>query len=120
MKLLKLKYLNMKYFLTLIILIIGFTGLYFLENKPQRNDSSANQSVVQDPDSVIRYISENISSLSPEKEQLGGTFYVTNITLDSGSGVVQYEYGHNAHSAKFEYSYTSDVKVAVSNFLLVE
>lgn len=54
--------------------------------------------------SVQEYISQNISEISPVKEQLGGKFYVTNIEAGEGTGTVSYEDGHNAYVADFTYS----------------
>jgi len=60
----------MKYIFIIIIVTIGSVGFYFLD----RDDAPAQEDVssveIQNPDSVIKYISENISSLSPETEQL--------------------------------------------------
>jgi len=110
----------MKYFLIILILLIGTTGLYFLDKSPEPSINEEPQVVVQNPDSVIKYVSENISKLSPEKEQVGGTFFVTNITLDLGTGNVEYEDGHNAYVAKFEYKYGSEEEILITNFVLVE
>src|SRR3989338_139616 len=60
--------------------------------------------------SVKSYVSQNISNLSPEKAVLGGTFYVTEITVEEGRGVVQYEDGHIALVADFTYT-VSDERV---------
>ncbi len=52
--------------------------------------------------SVEDYVRQNISTLSPEKEVLGGTFYVTEIRVDDdGTGEVHYEDGHIALVADF-------------------
>lgn len=61
--------------------------------------------------SVEEYVSRNISKLSPEKEVLGGKFYVTKIEAHGGAGTVEYEDGHNAFTADF--TYTVDEKGAV-------
>jgi hypothetical protein len=53
--------------------------------------------------SIEQYVSQNISELSPEKEVLGGTFYVTKIEANAGTGTVEYEDGHNAFVADFTY-----------------
>ncbi len=54
--------------------------------------------------SVEEYIKANISELSPVKESLGGTFYVTEIEARAGAGIVSYEDGHSAYTADFTYS----------------
>ena len=52
--------------------------------------------------SVEDYVRANISTISPEKEVLGGTFYVTEISVgEDGTGSVAYEDGHNAYEADF-------------------
>ncbi len=52
--------------------------------------------------SVEEYVRQNISTLSPEPAVLGGTFYVTEISVgDDGTGVVHYEDGHIALVADF-------------------
>ncbi len=52
--------------------------------------------------SVEEYVKQNISTLSPEKEVLGGTFYVTEISVgEDGTGEVHYEDGHIALVADF-------------------
>jgi len=43
------------------------------------------------------YIKAHVSELSPEKEVLGGKFYITNIVFENaGNAVVEYEDGHIA------------------------
>lgn len=53
--------------------------------------------------SIEDYVSQNISALSPEKEVLGGQFYVTAIEAEDGRGTVSYEDGHIAFTADFTY-----------------
>ncbi len=64
---------------------------------------------------IEKYVTENISSLSPEKATLGGTFYVTDIEAAGGRGVVEYEDGHNAYVADFEY-FIDKYGITVSSF----
>ncbi|MES3031147.1 MAG: hypothetical protein V4697_01900 [Patescibacteria group bacterium] len=54
------------------------------------------------------YVRENISTLSPVKEQVGGKFFVTEIEANDGSGFVSYEDGHNAYTADFTYTYEEE------------
>ena len=69
---------------------------------------------------ILDYLKKNISTLAPEKEVLGGTFYVTEFTrLDSTSGIVEYEDGHNAYKAKVIFSLDDDDNIAVTSFVLV-
>ncbi|MFZ2151970.1 MAG: hypothetical protein WAV09_02560 [Minisyncoccia bacterium] len=68
---------------------------------------------------ILDYLKKNISTLAPEKEVLGGTFYVTEFTrLDSTSGIVEYEDGHNAYKAKVVFSLHDDDNIAVTSFVL--
>lgn len=62
------------------------------------------------------YVRLNISLLSPVKEQLGGTFYVTSIETHGGTGTVSYEDGHNAYTADFTYTVDDDGRPAVASF----
>lgn len=108
----------MKYILTLLLLIvISFGAYYFVDKKNTTTDTTI---IRENQDSVISYISKNISALSPEKESLGGNFYVTNITLGAGVGTVSYEDGHNAYNASFIYSYSEKGEVQIKDFVLTE
>ena len=102
----------------ILILAIGLFAFQSLERRPE--EPKTGDPEIQNPDSVTSYISKNISALSPEKEVLGGTFYVTNITFDAGSGTVQYEDGHNAYAANFTYEYKDSGEVEVTSFEMVE
>ncbi len=68
--------------------------------------------------SVESYVSRNISNLSPEKEVLGGTFYVTDINVADGKGVVQYEDGHNAYIADFTYEAADGTGIRINSFVV--
>ena len=60
---------------------------------------------------IEEYIRFNISDLSTTAnapEVLGGTFYITQIQAQNGSGTVSYEDGHNGYTADF--TYTTDEK----------
>lgn len=67
---------------------------------------------------IESYVRQRISDLSPEKEVLGGTFYVTKIETDSGRGTVEYEDGHNAFVADFTYLVGEDGKPSVTSFII--
>lgn len=76
-------------------------------------------STISEP-TILDYLKKNISTLAPEKEVLGGTFYVTEFTrLDSTSGIVEYEDGHNAYKAKVVFFLDDDNNIAVTSFVLV-
>lgn len=107
---------------TLIFILIvglGFVAFRFVD-RAQQEPVVQQDPEVQNPDSVAAYVSQNISALSPEKEVLGGKFYVTNIDFDSGSGMVEYEDGHNAYVANFTYIYKQNGEVEITGFELAE
>lgn len=50
------------------------------------------------------YIKAHLSELSPEKEVLGGKFFITKISFENaGTAVVEYEDGHNAYKARVSF-----------------
>lgn len=115
-------------FLIILLLIIFAVSAY------QKNDSVttpvANESVKKEsaePDQSIQhnpkitieeYIKDNISSLSSEKEVLGGKFYVTKVEAKDGNGVVEYEDGHIALVADFTYHYSDSGDVLIDTFVV--
>ncbi len=74
---------------------------------------------------VEKYLKENISDLSPEKEVLGGKFYVTSVSwVDNDSGIVAYEDGHIALIASFDYEILIDTlndtySVTIKDFTII-
>lgn len=65
---------------------------------------------------IEQYVRENISVLSPIKEQLGGQYYVTYIEAQEGKGTVYYEDGHNAYIADFVYHIDAKGFPLISSF----
>ena len=68
--------------------------------------------------SIESYVSQHIADLSPEKEVLGGHFYVTDIHAADGKGVVSYEDGHVAYTADFTYEATDQTGIHISSFTI--
>jgi hypothetical protein len=66
------------------------------------------------------YIKERISNLSPEKEVLGGTFYVTNISWENSKVTVTYEDGHIELVANAIVKRTEDGGISVLNFEILK
>jgi len=63
---------------------------------------------------VEDYIKNNLSTLSPEKEVLGGKFFVTGLSFQSSrQATVEYEDGHNMYTAEVTYEVENgkDVKI---------
>ncbi len=67
---------------------------------------------------VTEYVKAHISELSPVREQVGGTFFVTSIDAREGAGVVSYEDGHNAYTADFTYSRKADGTPRIDSFVV--
>lgn len=109
----------MKYVLMLAIVIAAGFALY-QGTDLGRAPSQPQDAPTQNPDGVVAYVSRNIASLSPQKAVNGGTFYVTNITLDNGSGTVEYEDGHIALVADFTYAFAENGEVRVTSFEITE
>lgn len=69
---------------------------------------------------IEAYVTRNISTISPVKEQLGGTFYVTSIESNEDQGIVEYEDGHNAYTADFTYTIEDNGKPSLVSFTVRE
>ncbi len=69
---------------------------------------------------IEQYIRENISTLSPKKEVLGGKFYVISLRVADGSGTVVYEDGHIGLRANFTYEIDKRERPRVTSFVIVE
>ncbi|MBU1292862.1 hypothetical protein KJ819_02210 [Patescibacteria group bacterium] len=67
---------------------------------------------------IESYVKTSISELSPTKEQVGGTFFVTKIETSGGTGVVEYEDGHNAYTADFTYTISEEGKSEITSFIV--
>ncbi len=80
---------------------------------------SSEQSWSEGQKIAAEYITKNIASLSPEKEVLGGKFYITKIIFENeNSGVVEYEDGYNAYRAQVSFQVEGEsVKIVKWNML---
>lgn len=69
-------------------------------------------------ENVEKYLKSNVSTLSPAKAVLGGTWYVLSYTVDVGSnsGTVTYEDGHIQE--KRDFSYTIDENLEVQSLMI--
>jgi hypothetical protein len=69
---------------------------------------------------LYTFIENNLSQLSPEPAVLGGTFYITRLdVLNVHSGEVEYEDGHIALKANFDFIVNSK-GVQISNFEIIK
>lgn len=58
------------------------------------------------------FLRKNLSELSPEKEVLGGTFYLTNIVwITDRNAIIDYEDGHIALRASVGFSFTDKNRI---------
>jgi hypothetical protein len=103
----------MKAFLIILIVIVFVPlGIWALT---ERADEVSEAQVAQ---IVEQHVSRNISALTPVKEQVGGTYFVTSITSSNGAGVVSYEDGHNAYTADFTYTLKGDDQIVITSFVI--
>jgi len=85
-------------------------------------DEEVDENIFNQKEELLRtYLDENISELSPEKEVLGGTFFITSLTLNGENEfVIEYEDGHIALMASGEYSIDEENNVNIQEFNLLE
>lgn len=110
----------------ILFIILLCTVLIFLTmNQKDESVNSLNQPTLKNAviqkEVIVEYLKNNISTLSPEKEVLGGTYYVTKFTdTDNNSGIVEYEDGHNAYKAKVFYSMDAKRGIQINSFEIIE
>jgi hypothetical protein len=103
----------------IILIVIGTAGyMWWPEIKSWYPRESADETSQSKLMSVEAYVSQNISELSPEKEVLGGKFYVTDIQIADGKGFVSYEDGHVAYTADFTYSSSDRTGHTITSFVI--
>lgn len=103
-----------KNFLILLVMVIFiWLGVFIIKDKNKKiNDYDTNSIEL-----VNNYIRKNISEISPQKEVLGGKFYITDLQISSdGKGFVEYEDGHILVKATFEYSIDKSNQIKIFNF----
>jgi hypothetical protein len=127
--------------LWVIIGLIALALIFFLvksldsKNKPNKevekvdleimDESNLNEDLINKQNLVVKYLEDNISQLSPEKEVLGGKFYLTSLDFISDQEViVSYEDGHIALVAKvtftLEQKNSPDKEVIIESFEIIE
>lgn len=105
-------------FIAIAIVVLGlFAAAFYANTHREPAYTGPHASVNERADAVEAYLKSNLSTLSPQKEELGGTFYATSIRLLENTGTIEYEDGHNAYIADFSYSISDDLKhISVSDF----
>lgn len=98
-------------------------GVYVFKDKdnlfPQNKMDKIDCLELEEKIAVEKYVRENIKNISTVKEILGGSWYVTKITInnDNNIGEVEYEDGHITEKATFDYRYNPESKIVdIMNF----
>jgi hypothetical protein len=116
-----------------ILVLVSIILFFFLQNQKQQNtsigesDSSiieneveiedTNKLTIEEQEIISEYLKENISELSPEKEVLGGKFYITSIDFLSDQKLIaEYEDGHIALKAEIDFEYLDSENIIIENF----
>lgn len=108
-----------KYLIPILVAAAAVAAFYAYTARTHEEPVAGSNTATTTPNlSVEDYVRQNISTLSPAKEQLGGTFYVTQIEAHGGAGTVSYEDGHNAYTADFRYTVDESGAPAVTSFTL--
>ena len=69
---------------------------------------------------LLRYLSANISTISPQKEVTGNKFQVTNLVVtSSNTAEVSYTDGQISLAAKFNFVIDGNGKVTITNFVML-
>jgi hypothetical protein len=110
-----------KHYVYIAILALGVLGVIvaaIFAEPPALQNGTEIVITAEDKARAVEYLRANISRLSPEKEVLGGTFYVTEIVWETdSSGIVAYEDGHIALRALFTVSFSSSTP-AITSFVI--
>lgn len=68
---------------------------------------------------LFKYLSANISNISPQKEVLGGKFQITNLVVtSSNTAEISYSDGHIALAARFNFTIVNGV-VTITKFVML-
>ncbi len=92
-----------------LIVALAYFGYQSIPSSQQRPLSTT---------TVAAYVTAHLSELSPQKEVLGGHFYVTDMQVADGTGTVSYEDGHVAYTADFVYAADSHGGVEIHDFAI--
>lgn len=131
---------NNKVWLTAIVSVVVIIAVFILmkdsseengliENQPEElanNGEAPIQEIIYvEVDKVFfeEFLKANISDISPEKEVLGGKFYLTSIEwVNDRTAIIEYEDGHIALKAEVELSFTDETKsqIQVERFEMME
>lgn len=86
------------------------------ENNEVEDNTELDENINEKEELLRSYLDKNISEISPEKEVLGGKFFITSLRLNGENEfIVEYEDGHIAFIASGKYI-IEDKIVDVQNF----
>jgi hypothetical protein len=99
-------------FLSIIFLLLILTAC-------SNNSESIDTISIETKNKIKDYLQENISKLSPQKETLGGKFYITKLSFQNPDLIsIDYEDGHIALQAKANFKIEND-NLKIINFELI-
>jgi hypothetical protein len=122
-----------------VLLVLALIFVYFLKNMKIEEiaPKEINENIIEeikleveeveddvlsldDKEIISDFIKTNISDLSPEKEVLGGKFYVTEIEFVSNTLLkVDYEDGHIALVADVEFNFSINKELEIIEFKIL-
>jgi hypothetical protein len=113
--------------IALIIIIIILTTILFYQRQEAdlnndfeeeaKKEVIINQLSIKEQENIIVYLEENISELSPEKEVLGGSFYINSVDfLDTNNLILEYEDGHISLIAEVNFEYIEEGDISIKGF----
>lgn len=114
--------------LIILLLVLSLWNYQQKKNIPVEENNSEiienfvdeNKLTLEEQEIISNYLEENISELSPEKEVLGGKFYITSIDfLSDQKLIIEYEDGHIALKAEIDFEYLDSENIVIENFEIV-
>lgn len=91
------------------------------EQKSEDTNMIKNELTSEEQQTVLKYLEENISDISTEKEVLGGKFYITSLDfLDGNNAILEYEDGHIALKAEINFQYIDENNITINKFEIIE
>ncbi|HOZ53511.1 MAG TPA: hypothetical protein PK142_02435 [bacterium] len=112
----------------ILLLVLSLWNLQQKKNTPiEKNNSEViteindkNKLTLEEQEIISGYLEKNISELSPEKEVLGGKFYITSIDfLSDQKLMIEYEDGHIALKAEIDFKYLDSENIVIENFKII-
>lgn len=104
----------------IVVILAGIFAVYYYMYTSRNSEMTGTRIELtqeQKENLVREHIRVNISALSPEPEQLGGTFRPSEFTFfGDDAGTVLYEDGHNLFLGRFTYMVDESGAVVITSF----